>query len=146
MHTKSFSLKTSEIKKEFLLIDVNQNNQPLVLGRMACEIAKLLKGKHKVEYTPHMPCGDAIVLINANKILVTGQKAQQKLYRKHTGYFGGLKETLYKNMKKKDIITHAVKLMLNKSRQRRHIMKNLYIYEDEQHLHNAQSPRPYIVK
>lgn len=146
MYTKSFSLKTSEIKKKFFLIDCNQENEPLIVGRLATEVAKILKGKHKVTYTPHMPCGDQVVIINAKDIVITGNKDKQKLYRKHTGYFGGLKETVYKDMKFKDIITHAIKGMLSKGPQRNAMMKNLYIYDDENHLQQAQKPELYTIK
>lgn len=144
IHGKSFSLKTADINRKFLLIDCKENN--LILGRMASEVARILKGKHKVDYTPHMANGDKVIIINANYIKVTGDKKNQKIYYKHTGYFGGLKEKVYKNMNSKDIIIHAIKGMLAKGPQRNEIMKkNLYIYEDENHLHIAQKPEKYII-
>lgn len=146
MHTKSFSLKTADIERKFLLIDCNQNNNPLVLGRMASEVARILKGKHKVTYTPHMCCGDQVVIINAKNIKITGDKANQKPYYKHTGYFGGLKTKLYKNMSHKDVIIHAIKGMLAKGPQRNEIMKSIYIYDDANHLQKAQKPTQYIIK
>jgi large subunit ribosomal protein L13 len=145
MHTKSFSLKTSEIERKFILIDCNQDGEPLVLGRMATEVAKILKGKHKPTYTTHMLCGDQVVIINGNKIHVTGNKKEQKLYRKHTGYFGGLKVKTYKDMKYKDIIEKAIKGMLRKGPQRNAMIKSLYIYEDENHLQVAQKPVLYTI-
>jgi large subunit ribosomal protein L13 len=143
IHGKSFSLKTAHIQKKFLLIDCKTDN--LVLGRMASEVARILKGKNKVNYTPHVACGDKVIIINSNYIKVTGEKEKQKIYYKHTGYFGGLKEKVYKDMNSKDIIIHAIKGMLAKGPQRNKIMKNLYIYEDENHLHIAQKPEKYII-
>jgi large subunit ribosomal protein L13 len=139
MYIKSFSLKSAEIKSNFLLLDCKD----LVLGRVATAVADLLKGKHKVDYTPHILCGDKVILINVKQITITGDKRQQKIYRKYTGYMGGLKEVLYKNMKSTDTIKHAIKGMLNKGPQRNQLMKNLYVYEDEQHLQQAQKPQIY---
>lgn len=128
MHIKSFNLKTSQVKRNNVILDGKKNN---ILGRLATEVAILLKGKHKTTYTPHVLCGDKVTIINANFIQVTGKKYDQKIYRKHTGYFGGLKEKFFKEMKKKDIVFLAIKGMLRKGPQRNQMMKNLRIYEGE---------------
>ncbi|OED45371.1 50S ribosomal protein L13 [Rickettsiales bacterium (ex Bugula neritina AB1)] len=137
MNNKSFVLKKKDINNDFLLIDCSN----LILGRLASYVALLLKGKHKVTYTPNMLCGSKVILINSDKILLTGNKKKQNLYRHHTGFFGGLKERKYQELKQGEAIKRAVKRMLNKCTLRNAMMKNLYIYEGEKHLHIAQKPK-----
>lgn len=139
MQKKSFVLKTADLTKRFLIIDCGE--KPVVLGRLATEVVKLLKGKDLVCYTPHT-CGanTKVIIVNADKIVVTGDKANQKLYRRYTGYVGGLKEVVYKNMKKTDVIEKAIRGMINKGPMRNELMKRLYVYPSAEHPHMGQQP------
>lgn len=142
---KTFSLKASEIQRNWLLIDAE--NQ--VLGRLATQVATLLRGKHKPTYTPSMDNGDFVVIINAEKVRMTGRKADQKLYYRHTNYPGGLKITPFKVMLQKHperIIRLAVKGMLPRNRLARHILLKLKVYAGTTHPHTAQQPTPYALK
>ncbi len=117
--------------------------QGKTLGRLASEIAKVLRGKHKPDFTPNVDTGDGVIVVNAAKVHVTGSKEQQKLYRSYTGYIGGLKEIPYATMKEKKpeyILWHAVKGMLPKTRLGRKQIKKLHIYKDEKHCLQAQKP------
>jgi len=114
-----------------------------VLGRLASEIAMILMGKNKPEYIPHIDTGDYVIVINAEKIKVTGKKAEQKVYVKHTGYPGGRKEIPYKEVLEKHperILEHAIKGMLPKSSLGRNMMKKLRVYSGTEHGHEAQKP------
>ena len=136
--TKSVNL--SDIQKEWFLVDASD----AVLGRMASKIAKLIRGKHKASYTPHMDCGDNVIVINAEKIKLTGNKLDQKEYVRHTGYPGGRRVTLAKDLLAKHpvrLVEKAVKGMLPKNRLGRSINKNLYVYAGDVHGHDAQSPK-----
>ncbi|MCF6318727.1 MAG: 50S ribosomal protein L13 [Proteobacteria bacterium] len=136
---KTFSAKADEIKREWFIIDA----EDLILGRMATEIAKRLRGKHKPEYTPHVDTGDYIVVINAEKIAVTGNKMKDKIYYKHTGYIGNLKSiTLEKQLQKHPevVIESAVKGMLPKNSLGRTMYRKLKVYSGDQHPHEAQQP------
>lgn len=127
------------IKREWYLIDVSNK----ILGRVATEIVKILRGKNKVDFSPDADCGDNVIVINAEKIKLTGNKLNDKIYRWHTGYPGGLKERTAKEMleKKPDfIIYNAVKGMLPKNKLRDKILKRLKIYKGEKHPHIAQKP------
>ena len=142
---KTFSLKASEIQRNWLLVDAE--NQ--VLGRLATQVATLLRGKHKPTYTPSMDNGDFVVIINAEKVRLTGRKADQKLYYRHTNYPGGLKITPFKVMLQKHperIIRLAVKGMLPRNRLSRHILLKLKVYAGTTHPHTAQQPTPYALK
>ena len=115
-----------------------------LLGRMASKIAKIIRGKHKANYTPHMDCGDNVVIINADKIKLSGNKWDQKEYVRHTGYPGGRRVTLAKDLLAKHptrLVEKAVKGMLPKTKLGRAINKNLYVYSGESHQQMAQSPR-----
>lgn len=115
------------------------------LGRFAAEIAKVLRGKHKPSFTPHVDTGDGVVIINAEKIVVTGAKDAQKIYRYHTGAMSGMREVPYRTMIKRKpdyIIWHAVKGMMPKTRLTEHQMKKLRIYAGEEHDMQAQAPTP----
>ncbi len=139
---KTFVPKIGEIKKQWHLIDA----QGQVLGRVAVEAAKLLRGKHKPSYTPHLDCGDLVVIINADKAKVTGNKATDKKYYHHSGYFGGLSETTYDQMLAKHparAMMLAVKGMLPHNRLGRHLAKHIRIYAGPTHPHEAQNPQPY---
>ena len=134
------SAKLKDIKKEWLLVDADG----ALLGRMASKVAKIIRGKHKSNYTPHMDCGDNVVVINAEKIRLSGNKLDQKEYVRHTGYPGGRRVTLAKDLLKKHpvrLVEKAVKGMLPKNRLGRSINKNLYVYAGDVHSHDAQSPK-----
>ena len=137
---KTFSLKQKEINKSWLLIDANG----LVLGRLASFIARLLKGKHKPTYTPHLDCGDNVIVINAKKIKLKGKKFKEKLYYRHTGYPGGIKSTnpekIISGKNPEDVIKLAVKRMLSNNKLSRDQMKNLRIFPEENHDLQAQKP------
>ncbi len=115
------------------------------LGRMAAGIARVLMGKHKPSYTPHADTGDFVVVTNAAQVVVTGRKAEKKVYRRHTGYPGGLVEESFEQMRSKhpeDIVRLAVRRMLPKTTLGRHMLRKLKVYKDEHHRHHAQKPEP----
>jgi len=137
---KTYSVKANEIKREWYLI----NAEGKTLGRLASEIAKILKGKHKPIYSPHLDCGDYVIVINAEKIHVTGRKLDQKIYYRHSGYPGGLKSiTLREQLAKhpERVIKAAVKGMLPKNRLGRKMLKKLKVYAGDSHPHQAQKPK-----
>jgi len=136
---KTFSAKADEIKREWFVIDA----EDVILGRMATEIARRLRGKHKPEFTPHVDTGDYIVVINAEKLAVTGNKMKDKIYYKHTGYVGNLKSiTLEKQLQKHPevVIETAVKGMLPKNSLGRTMYRKLKVYAGPDHPHEAQQP------
>ncbi|HQO70643.1 MAG: 50S ribosomal protein L13 [Clostridia bacterium] len=136
---KTFMPKADSIEKKWYVIDANGQT----LGRLASEIAKILIGKNKPEFTPSVDTGDYVIVINAEKIVVTGKKETQKMYRRHTGYIGGLKEVVYKDMMAKHpdrIITQAVKGMLPKNTLGSHMLKKMKVYAGSEHNHQAQNP------
>jgi large subunit ribosomal protein L13 len=133
-------LKKEEVKRNWYLVDASGKT----LGRLASKIAVLLMGKHKKDYTPHVDNGDFVVVINAEKIHVTGKKLEKKIYYKHTGYMGHLKETPLKDMlakKPEEVIRLAVRGMLPKNRLRDRRMKRLKVYAGPEHPHQAQNPQ-----
>ena len=139
-------LKKSEIQKKWLLIDANG----LVLGRLASQIAVILRGKNKPEFTPFLDCGDNIIVINAEKVLLTGKKADKKdgkIYYRHTGFVGGIKEiTAGKILEGKfpeRVLEFAVRRMITRNNLGRDQMKNLYIYAGDNHPHAGQKPAVY---
>jgi len=137
---KTFSAKSSEVKRDWYIVDASDK----VLGRLASEIAHRLRGKHKPEYTPHVDTGDYIVVVNAEKIAVTGNKENDKVYYHHTGHPGGIKSTSFKEMIAKHparVIETAVKGMLPKNKLGRAMMSKLKVYAGEQHRHIAQQPK-----
>lgn len=136
---KTFSAKTHEVKRDWYVIDASN----LVLGRMATEIARRLRGKHKAEYTPHVDTGDYIVVLNADKVTVTGNKFTDKMYYHHSGFPGGIKSTSFDKLQKRDpirIIELAVKGMLPKNVLGREMYRKLKVYAGDQHPHTAQQP------
>ena len=138
---KTFHLKEGEINKKWLVVDAE--NQPV--GRIATEVARLLRGKHKPTFSPHLDCGDAVIVVNAAKVRFTGNKWKQKNYYRHTGYMGGLKTTSAQEMLEKHperIVTFAVKGMLPKNKLSNKIMKHLRVYPDTNHGQEAQKPEP----
>ena len=139
---KTLSANKETANKEWLLVDVA--DQPL--GRVASKIAALIRGKHKVNFTPHVDCGDNVVVINAEKIKVTGNKNEQKMYYRHTGYPGGIKSQNFNDLIASypdRIITSAVKGMLPKNKLGREISKHIRIYKDSNHGHEAQQPKEW---
>ncbi len=136
---KTFSIKASQIEKKWFIVDAEGK----ILGRLATEIAKVLRGKHKPDFTPHMDTGDNIVVINAKKVVLTGSKSEKKEYFSHSGYPGGDKFTNIKKImdrKPEFVVEHAVKGMLPKNRLGRKILKNLKVYAGSEHPHLAQKP------
>jgi len=136
---KTFVAKEHEIEKKWYLIDARDK----ILGRLACQIVTILRGKHKPIFTPHMDAGDYVVLINAEKVVLTGAKLEKKIYYRHSGYVGGLKETTAKEMlqkKPENLIRLAVKGMLPKGSLGRRQLTKLKIYAGPHHPHQAQEP------
>ena len=141
---KCYIQKPSEVQRKWHLIDAEGKT----LGRLSTEIAKLLRGKHKVTFTPHVDGGDYVVVINADKIEVTGKKRDNKVYRHHTGYIGGLKEINFKKLqenKPEEIIRLSVSVMLPKNKLRAHMMKRLRIFAGSEHTHQAQKVEKYEI-
>ncbi|MDD2628370.1 MAG: 50S ribosomal protein L13 [Clostridia bacterium] len=139
MNNKTHSVKLNEIEKKWYIIDAA--NKPL--GRVATEVAKLLRGKHKPTFSAHIDCGDHVIVINTDKMVLTGDKLNQKMFRRHSGYVGGMKETPYKNMmdKKSDfVLTHAVKGMLPKNSLGRKMLTKVRAYKGSEHDQQAQQP------
>ncbi|MCK4556502.1 MAG: 50S ribosomal protein L13 [Candidatus Aminicenantes bacterium] len=139
---KTFILKKEEIEKKWWLIDADGK----ILGRLATEVATLLRGKRKPEFTPFLDCGDFVVIVNAEKINVTGKKMEQKKYYSHSGYPGGLKvNTLEELLDKKpeDVIRKAVWGMIPKGKLGRAVYKKLKVYKGPEHPHDAQKPQEY---
>ena len=138
---KTFSLKKEQIKKDWILIDAKD----IVLGRLASASANILRGKNKPEYTPNQDCGDNLIIINSDKVVLTGKKAENKIYYKHTGYPGCLKETNSVKMKAKnksaDIIKLAIKRMIPSGPLGKKQLSNCKIYPNENHNHEAQNPQ-----
>ena len=137
---KTFSAKASEVKHGWYLVDA----QGQVLGRLATRIAMRLRGKHKPEYTPHVDTGDYIVVVNAAKIRVTGNKAQDKKYYRHTGFPGGIRETSFAKLHAKypgRVLQKAVKGMLPKGPLGNAMLKKLKVYAEGAHPHSAQQPK-----
>ena len=138
---KTFSASAETVKREWFVIDATDK----VLGRLSTEIARRLRGKHKPEYTPHVDTGDYIVVINAEKVRVTGNKESDKMYYHHTGYIGNLKSTNLAKLRSSHperIIQHSVKGMLPKNSLGRAMFKKLKVYAGESHAHAAQQPQP----
>jgi len=137
---KTFSAKPASVKRDWYVVDAEGKT----LGRMATEIARRLRGKHKAEYTPHVDTGDYIVVVNAEKVKVTGKKATDKIYYSHTGYPGGIKEINFEKLlaiKPEMIIEKAVKGMLPRNPLGRAMFRKLKVYAGNEHNHAAQQPQ-----
>jgi large subunit ribosomal protein L13 len=138
----TYSLKQSDIKKKWFLIDASG----LVLGRLAVKIASILRGKHKTTFSPHLDCGDNVIIVNANKVMLTGNKSRQKKYYKHTGYPGGLKELYFKNIIKGNnpefIIYKAFERMMSSNALSKKQLSNMRVFANENHNLIAQKPEP----
>lgn len=148
MDTLSFKTKSANketVHKEWYVVDATNE----VLGRLSTKVAKILRGKNKPDFTPHVDCGDNVIIINAEKVRLTGNKVSQKEYIRHSGYPGGQKTTTPEallNTFPERIIENAVKGMLPKSRLGNAIYKNLYVYVGAEHPHEAQQPKELNLK
>lgn len=137
---KTLSANKANVDKHWIVIDAAGQ----VLGRLSSEVAKRIRGKHKTNFTPHVDCGDNVIVINSDKIKLTGNKWEDKVYVSHSGYPGGQKTTTPKRLMAKSstkIIERAVKGMLPKNRLGRALFGNLYVYEGTDHPHEAQQPK-----
>src|ERR687894_2188683 len=142
---KSYMARPLEVERKWFVVDAEGKH----LGRLAAEIAKILRGKNKVQYTPHVDVGDFVVVVNAERVVVTGKKAEQRVYRRHSGYPGGMKEMSYEQMlarKPTEILRKAVYGMMPKSRLARQQFRKLKIYAGPEHPHTAQNPQRLEVK
>ena len=139
MKKYTYSAKQGDVQRKWWVVDA----EGIVLGRLASAIAARLRGKHNPLFTPHVDCGDFIVVVNADKIVLTGRKLQQKMYYRHSGYIGGLTTTTAKDImedRPEDLIRFAVKGMLPKNKLGRKLFKKLKVYSGNQHPHEAQQP------
>ena len=139
---KTYVATPATVERKWLVIDASGKT----LGRLATEVAKLLRGKHKPTYTPNVDTGDYVIVLNASEMVLTGNKLDQKMYRYHTGYAGGLKETTYRNLMAKNpekALEIAVKGMLPKNSLGRQMFKKLKVYAGTEHDHAAQKPETY---
>lgn len=135
----TFMQKKAEVERKWYVIDAND----IALGRVATKAAHILRGKHKVTFTPHVNCGDAVIIVNAGKVNLTGDKLNKKVYYNHSGFPGGLRERTAKVMKEQypvEMVERAVKGMLPKNRLGRQMYKKLFVYEGMNHNHEAQKP------
>jgi large subunit ribosomal protein L13 len=142
---KTYSAKPGEVAREWYLVDAEGQT----LGRLATQIADTLRGKRKAQYTPHVDTGDFVVVVNAEKITVTGNKLDQKMYHRHSGYPGGLKSrTLREQLDRRptEVIRIAVRGMLPKNRLARQQLTKLKVYAGPEHPHTSQNPRPLILE
>ena len=143
MNTQSYKTvmaNDATVKKEWVVIDATDQ----VLGRLSSQVAWILRGKHKPSYTPHVDCGDNVIIINADKVRLTGRKLTDKEYVRHTGYPGGQRFSTPKEMLQRKplwVIEHAVKGMLPKNRLGAEMFRNLYVYAGSEHPHEAQQPK-----
>ena len=142
---KTYSAKPAEVEKKWVLIDA----KGLVVGRLASLIAMRLRGKHKATFTPHVDCGDNVIVVNAEKVVLTGRKVQQKVYHNHTGYVGGIKERSAKAILEgrfpERIVEKAVERMLPRGPLGRQQLGNLKVYGGAEHPHAAQKPEAHKI-
>ena len=137
---KSYMARPLEVERKWYVVDAEGKH----LGRLATEIVRVLRGKNKPQYTPHVDVGDFVVVVNADRVAVTGRKAEQRIYRRHSGYPGGMKETSYEQMlarKPTEVLRKAVYGMMPKTRLARKQFKKLKIYAGPEHPHAAQDPQ-----
>ena len=137
---KTFMAKKSDVKRDWYVIDAEGQT----LGRLASKVATVLRGKHKAIYTPHVDCGDYVIVINAEKVKLTGNKLDQKMYYNHSGYPGGLRERNAKVMIEKypeEMVERAIKGMLPHGRLGRQMYKKLFVYKGSENKHQAQQPK-----
>jgi large subunit ribosomal protein L13 len=142
---KTYSARPREIERGWYVIDADG----LVLGRLAAVVANRLRGKHKPIWTPHVDCGDHIIVVNAEKVVLTGRKREQKVYYRHTGYPGGLKEEragkILDGRFPERVLIKAVERMISKGPLRQQVMRKLHVYKGPEHPHAAQKPVPLDV-
>ena len=142
---KTTAANQQSVQKEWVLVDADAQT----LGRLASQVASMIRGKHKPSFTPHVDCGDNVIIINAEKVRLTGEKWDKKEYVSHTGYPGGQKTTTPRKLQAKfptRIIEHAVKGMLPKNRLGRRLFHNLFVYAGPAHAHAAQKPKKITLK
>ena len=143
---KTYVAKAGEVDKKWIVIDA----AGLVVGRLAALVATRLKGKHKAIYTPHLDCGDNVIIVNAEKVVLTGNKYEDKEYHRHTGYPGGIKTTTPRRIIEgkfpERVVELAVQRMLKRGPLQRQLMRNLKVYATDTHPHEAQKPEPLDVK
>ena len=135
----TYMQKKEEVSRKWYVIDATD----VVLGRLASKTAHILRGKHKPTYTPHIDCGDYVIIVNASKVALTGDKLDKKIYYNHSGYTGGLRERTARVMKESypvEMVERSVKGMLPKARLGRQMYKKLFVYAGEEHPHQAQQP------
>ncbi|MBK6263620.1 50S ribosomal protein L13 [Marivirga sp. S37H4] len=136
---KTISANNATVNKDWIVVDAAGK----VLGRFASDVAKLIRGKHKPGYTPNVDCGDNVIIINADKIILTGKKWDDRVYQRYTGYPGGQRDTTPRQLKAKSstlLVERSVRGMLPKNRLGRELFRNLYVYEGAEHQHEAQKP------
>ena len=141
---RTYTPKASEIQRSWHVIDA----EGMVLGRLATEVARLLRGKHKPTFTPHMDTGDHVIIVNADKIVITSNKAERTFVHTHSGYPGGLKSVSFADMMEKkpeELVRRSVKGMLPKNRLGRQMIGKLKVYAGPTHPHAAQQPQPYAI-
>lgn len=141
----TFIAKPAEVERKWYVVDASGHT----LGRLSTEVATILRGKHKPIFTPHVDTGDHVIIINAEKITVTGKKLDQKIYKSHSGYVGNLKETTLRVMLAKrpeNVLTHSIRGMLPKNALGRQMLKKLRVYKGPEHAHQAQKPEELIIK
>ena len=137
---KTVSANAATVTKEWVVIDATDQ----VLGRLASRVALILRGKHKTNFTPHVDCGDNVIIVNAEKVRLTGDKLTEKVYVRHTGYPGGQRTSTPKELLQRKpfaVVEHAVKGMLPKNRLGADLFRNLYVYVGPEHPHEAQQPK-----
>jgi len=142
---KTYMAKPEEVKREWYVVDATD----MPLGRLASQVAAILRGKNKPVFTPNVDTGDYVIVLNTDKVALTGKKEQQKYYRYHTGYIGGLKEIRYDKLlaEKSDFaVMRAVKGMLPKNSLGRQMIKKLFVYKGSEHNHQAQQPKELSLK
>lgn len=142
--TRTYSTKPSEVQREWWLVDGTEQ----VLGRLAAEVARVLRGKHKPTYAPHLDAGDFVVVVNAAKVRLTGDKLNAKIWYRHSGYPGGLKSVKYGRLMEERpafAVEKAVQGMLPKNRLGRQMARKLKVYEGADHPHEAQKPKPFEI-
>ncbi|MCL1933168.1 MAG: 50S ribosomal protein L13 [Candidatus Azobacteroides sp.] len=142
---KTISANKATVKKEWVVVDATGQS----LGRISSKVAKLLRGKYKPDFTPHVDCGDNVIIINADKVVLTGKKWTDRIYLSYTGYPGGQRKTTPEELFKKGsdrLFRKAIKGMLPKNRLGDHILSNLHVYDGAEHKHEAQQPRFIDIK
>ncbi len=142
---KSYMAKAETMERKWYIVDA----EGMVLGRLASQVAAILRGKHKPIYTPHVDCGDHVIIINADKVVLTGKKLDEKLYRHHSGYPGGLKEVKYRDLMAKKpefAVYEAIRCMMPKGPLGRQMLTKVRIYRGTEHKHAAQKPEVLVLK